>query len=344
LLFNQIIKVRLIQHDMTQIKFLNILSRYILSAVFFCFLQSCKEPETPVMNYRYEMRNFIINISNYAKEQHPGFLIILQNGQELITHNGEVNGIIQQNYLSAIDATAREDLLFGYENDNEKTPTVISTTLTGLCSLYEELGIEALVIDYCSSTENVDYSYTENFKNGFVSFAAPERNLNVIPSYPSSPFHENVNKINTILTVKNFLYLINSENYETKNEFINAVSATNYDMVIIDLFHFEEAYTSGEITKLKTKPNGNKRLIICYMSIGEAEDYRYYWQNEWENNAPSWLKKENPDWEGNYKVEYWNSEWQKIIYGTPDSYLDKILSAGFDGVWLDLVDAFEYYE
>jgi len=56
--------------------------------------------------------------------------------------------------------------------------------------------------------------------------------------------------------------------------------------------------------------------------------------------APSWLDKENPDWPGNYKVRFWDSGWQAIIF----QYLDKILAQGFDGVYLDLVDAYEYYQ
>ena len=52
----------------------------------------------------------------------------------------------------------------------------------------------------------------------------------------------------------------------------------------------------------------------------------------------------SPDWEGNYKVRYWEEDWQAIIYGDADSYLQKILDAGFDGVYLDIIDAFEYFE
>ncbi|NOX86519.1 MAG: hypothetical protein GXO86_11260, partial [Chlorobi bacterium] len=83
---------------------------------------------------------------------------------------------------------------------------------------------------------------------------------------------------------------------------------------------------------------------VCYMSIGEAEDYRYYWQPDWKPGNPSWLDKENPDWEGNYKVKYWDKGWQGIIFGNDGSYLKKILDAGFDGVYLDIIDAFEYFE
>jgi cysteinyl-tRNA synthetase len=56
------------------------------------------------------------------------------------------------------------------------------------------------------------------------------------------------------------------------------------------------------------------------------------------------MDAENPDWPGNYKVKYWETDWQNIIYKNSDSYLNKILTAGFDGVYLDIIDAFEYYE
>ena len=85
-------------------------------------------------------------------------------------------------------------------------------------------------------------------------------------------------------------------------------------------------------------------MVICYMSIGEAEDYRYYWQNSWNSNKPSWLRDENPDWAGNYKVAYWDASWQEVIYGNNTSYLKKILDADFDGVYLDIIDAYEYFE
>jgi len=80
------------------------------------------------------------------------------------------------------------------------------------------------------------------------------------------------------------------------------------------------------------------------MSIGEAEDYRYYWQSGWKVGNPSFLDKENPNWKGNYKVRYWDKDWQNIIYGNDNSYLKKILDAGFDGVYLDIIDGFEYFE
>ena len=80
------------------------------------------------------------------------------------------------------------------------------------------------------------------------------------------------------------------------------------------------------------------------MSIGEAENYRYYWKPGWALIQPPWLLGENPNWSGNFKVRYWEADWQRIIFGADDSYLKKILDAGFDGVYLDLVDVYEHFE
>jgi cysteinyl-tRNA synthetase len=201
-----------------------------------------------------------------------------------------------------------------------------------------------LVTDYCSSTSKIDDSYLRNNLKGYISFAATHRELDNIPSYPLSPFGENNITVNTLDEAKNFLYLINPDKFSSKQDLINSVTSTNYDLLIMDLFFDEEAFTNAEVESLRNKANGGKRLVVCYMSIGEAEDYRYYWKRSWKKGDPEWLYKENPDWEGNYKVKYWMDEWKKIIFGNENSYLDKILDAEFDGVYLDIIDAFEYFE
>jgi cysteinyl-tRNA synthetase len=79
------------------------------------------------------------------------------------------------------------------------------------------------------------------------------------------------------------------------------------------------------------------------MSIGEAEDYRYYREDRWKTGSPGWLDSVNPDWAGNFKVRYWDADWQSVIFGSPDAYLDRIVAARFDGVYLDIIDAYEYF-
>lgn len=54
--------------------------------------------------------------------------------------------------------------------------------------------------------------------------------------------------------------------------------------------------------------------------------------------------EENPRWKGNCVVKYWDADWQKIITGNDGLYQKKILDAGFDSVYLDIINAFEYFK
>ncbi|MEL1243085.1 endo alpha-1,4 polygalactosaminidase [Flavobacterium sp. DGU11] len=293
-------------------------------------------------DYRQDMRDFVIGISQTAKVVNPNFAVIPQNGIELVTLNGEENGAPATAYLNAIDGNGQEDLLYGYDDDNQATPTDVTNYLKSFLDVSKNAGKKILVTDYCWTAGKISNSYTRNEAAGYISYAAEERDLTTIPS--AAPHNENANVITSLAQAKNHIFLINPENYNTKQQFINAVTATNYDVVIMDLFLEDEPFTAAEVNQLRNKANGGKRLVICYMSIGEAEDYRYYWQDSWNTTRPSWIAAENPDWPGNYKVKYWDTEWQGLIYGHSDSYLTKITNAGFDGVYLDIIDAFEYFE
>jgi len=135
-------------------------------------------------------------------------------------------------------------------------------------------------------------------------------------------------------SVQNFLYQLQRADPDRIGE-------TAFNLAVVTLG------TTGNspevIPALKDSPGGPK-IVLCYMSIGQAEDYRFYWDPDWYVNAPEWLNEGDTEWAGDYWVQYWNPEWQRIIYGTPESYLDKIIALGFDGVYLDRVDAYVYYQ
>ena len=135
------------------------------------------------------------------------------------------------------------------------------------------------------------------------------------------------------LDVNDFLYQLQRARPERIGE-------TGFDLVVVS---FSATGSSPKvIPALKDSPGGPK-IVLCYMSIGQSEDYRWYWQPEWAQNPPEWLGEHDPVW-GDRWVQYWHPEWQSIIYGTPESYLDKIIEMGFDGVYLDRVDAYWYYQ
>jgi cysteinyl-tRNA synthetase len=133
--------------------------------------------------------------------------------------------------------------------------------------------------------------------------------------------------------IENFLYQLQGASAARIGE-------TAFDLVITTI---DIAGSSPEtVPNLRQSPGGDK-LVLAYMSIGQAENYRFYWKPAWDTNPPSWLDVSDPQWQGDFWVHYWDPHWQRIIYGTPDSYLDRIIELGFDGVYLDRVDAYEYF-
>lgn len=134
---------------------------------------------------------------------------------------------------------------------------------------------------------------------------------------------------------------INDFCYQLQNINLTEIGASKFDLVVIDYSQDgTEAtrFTTAEISALKNSSGGEK-LVLAYFSIGEAEDYRWYWESSWNTTPPSWLGPVNPNWAENYKVRYWESAWQDIVF----SYLDKIIDNGYDGVYLDIIDAYQYW-
>jgi len=125
---------------------------------------------------------------------------------------------------------------------------------------------------------------------------------------------------------------ITSFHYQLQNAEYNNLESLDVDFIIVDID--DANLEKSEILDLK-----KDKVVLSYLSIGEAEDYRDYWQDSWKTGNPSFIGKENPDWEGNYKVMYWNKEWQNIIL----KKTEEIALQGYNGVYLDLIDTYEYY-
>lgn len=172
-----------------------------------------------------------------------------------------------------------------------------------------------------------------------------------------------------------------------------AAAGSTHDLLVLDEA-FEAASAgprrSDVLRALKRKPDGSRRLVLAYLSIGEAEDYRVYWDRSWvaparaptlpsaagadfsaispahagtsaargapqakaqsvvpavnripTAMAPGWLAEENPNWRGNFRVRYWDERWQALIFGHETAALERIVAAGFDGVYLDRADVYQ---
>jgi len=145
---------------------------------------------------------------------------------------------------------------------------------------------------------------------------------------------------------------VRSFGYQLQNIDPAKIAASRFDAVVIDYAGDApdgpdgKPFTPEQVHLMQNGPGGPKK-VLAYLSIGEAEDYRFYWQATWDKkNAgktsavnPTWLGPEDPEWKGNYKVKYWDPAWQAIM----KQYVDKIVAAGFDGIYLDIIDAYEFW-
>jgi len=130
--------------------------------------------------------------------------------------------------------------------------------------------------------------------------------------------------------------------YQLQDISLDAIGRTGFDLVIVD--YSSDGTSNGEFSReqisalQQSAPSG--KIVLAYLSIGEAENYRFYRKKEWKPGTPAWIESVNPDWPGNFKVRYWDPAWWAIV----KEYLNRILRAGFDGVYLDVIDAYEYFQ
>lgn len=154
---------------------------------------------------------------------------------------------------------------------------------------------------------------------------------------------------NPLLKVKYWAYQINGLE---KPKAVDLLVASRYDLLVVDptrTAHGSVFDSKGMVTRLHATKgkSGARRLVLAYVSVGEAEKTRYYWKSWWKaptrsaKGAPDFLVARDPDgWSGVYPVAYWDSRWKKILFEDADSMLQKVLDDGYDGIYMDWIEAF----
>ncbi len=126
---------------------------------------------------------------------------------------------------------------------------------------------------------------------------------------------------------------------------------THYDLYVLEVSTTEvgneQFDMQGLIRDIRnhniTTRNVNP-IVLAYVDVGQAEEWRWYYAPSWEVGNPSWVVADDPNgWEGNFVVAYWSDAWQDFtIYGdsTGRSQVEETLKLGFDGIYMDWVEAF----
>lgn len=313
-------------------------------SLFGCAAASEPGDDKKNIAYREEMAELICKIKDYARDNgRENFYVIANGGAGLMEANEYLSREEHERLMKHLDGVMAESVNYGWdmEMDNPMPPEE-QREYHRLLFRAKRAGIVPLVIDYCEEPANVQKSYRENATHRYLGWASARRDLDRLPE--GLPHNDNDWDVTSLSEAQNFITLLNPESFRTKENFVQSLAASNYDVLIIDAFFGDDMLDAADLARLQKKPMGGKRLVFAYMSVGEAEDYRYYWQSSWENAPPDWMSVVNDDWVGNYRVKYWTQTWQNYLMGSPDSYLDRIMAAGFDGAFLDVVDAYETFE
>ena len=121
-----------------------------------------------------------------------------------------------------------------------------------------------------------------------------------------------------------------------------AMINSDYDMIVIEPVFTEKNNQDFNIEKFVSSLHDKKdRIVLAYIDIGQAEEWRSYWQPNWRLGNPEWIVSTDPDgWGGNYPLAFWNKDWQEIFLNQKSGYLQQMIDAGFDGFYLDWIEAF----
>lgn len=130
---------------------------------------------------------------------------------------------------------------------------------------------------------------------------------------------------------------VSSWTYWLKGAKIDEIIKSPFEMVVLDQYaKGNRRFLDRDIAKLRKA--GKTPLV--FLSIGEAENYRNYWNSlGWGKKTPQWIGEENPLWKGVYAIkEPLNPDWLAVVY----SMIDEAKLNAFSGVVLGGLDSYQF--
>ncbi|MBC7908788.1 MAG: hypothetical protein H7Y60_18835 [Rhodospirillaceae bacterium] len=203
-----------------------------------------------------------------------------------------------------------------------------------------QLGRRILSIESCKTQKDVDAAYKGSEHDRVLTYAGVETdNLNTLPK--GHPRGENAQPVTTITAAKNWLPLLRADRFGTKAEWVMSMEKTNQDVLFIDVAHRgTDALTKEDVKRLKYKEMGAPRLMLAVLPVGKAYDGRWYWQKGWEAGNPPFLFAPIPEEPGSFVTDMADPKWKELL----GKYLAGIMDLGFDGVVLDNLDTYLWFE
>lgn len=310
--------------------------------------------KSPSEGYRMAMYELLESIKEYAiLRNYPNFGIIINGGTSIFLENKKDGWMSDQikMFAGVIDAAVISSYFYGCnadwdDVDDEASPQVVRDDLNPEAAGAQKNGVSIWVQDYCSTPSKVKDSQKKCEKAGFqASFQAKDHDLCNTPSVAMA--HQTKEPCYCAKDVKNFVSVLDPTagdppQFKDKNDYVSQLVNCDADALIVDIDYNGTTLTADDVSRLKYKSNGARRMVYCNCSLGEAETGRPYWNEKWSTTVPDWAGSQNDN--ENFYIKYWTAPWKKILIGSKRSYIDNILYLGFDGIFANETDAFTNFE
>ena len=306
-----------------------------------------------LVDARQEMRKLVRHISSVSRRANRNFVVITLGGLELIEKTDAVDATRKSpatTYMRAIDGIIVRSLnMHPPEGGKRETRTdkKVRDELVRMADIGKRRGLRIMVADYAKTPGKITEAFNLNKAKGYLPFSVdnPEFRFDTIPAFPKRPFRENSKNVTGLKVAENILFLNDSSRYDSRDNFVLALNDTNFDAVVVDVYHRgRSAFQRTHVRGMKFKKLGAKRLALAYMNVGRADTSRYYWRPGWREGRPSFLGSPVLGEPDNHYVQYWNPAWKNIIAGDTKSYTYGIIAQGYDGVVIDGVDSYLFFE
>jgi cysteinyl-tRNA synthetase len=282
-----------------------------------------------------EMRSLVVKVSDYARQTNPNFVVIVENGEDLASDGGRP----ANNYLATVDGVAREDLFFGWNGLDTPTPWSISEEMSARLNESKDAGQTVMVVDRCSERGYLWDAMEWADERDFLYFGSDSEGLDTIPAYPADPPGTHRGDVTDLSEAHNLLVLTVAQGWDSREDYLDALQRTNFDVLVIDGFFNKTPLTEEEVDSLRVKKHGGNRLVIAVMGLGELDERQHIWRDLYHDQPPPWLGDAVTGKTDLHRVKYWSKGWRSVLYKSEESWLDSILDSGFDGVYLTGGDA-----
>ena len=320
-------------------------------------------PYTPldqIPNHRRLMREVLITLANYGKARRLSFITMIRNAPELVIKErrewlwesgrdpdgaaqGKYSpqGAILREMLKPLDGMLCDGLFYGRESAG--TPTDADDRVVALQAIkaLDAQGRKICAIEYCQDGKQAADALKHHRALHLVPFIdqSGSRALEHLPR--SAPFEENPRHITALGQVRNVLPLWSSAHFASKGAWIEALAATNYDLLIVESYwRGTEPLTREDVHALQYKAIGARRLVLAILPVGRARDTAFYWQTGWSVGQPAWLVAPDPADPAAIVVEFWNPAWKEVL----GKIMQGVVDVGFDGVLFDQADSYLPFE